>query len=604
MAKNVIIMIGDGMGWEITRAAAIQKLISEGAMGETLADFYTQGKGFGLGFQNLASFAIATNTGTYIDGNKENSALKGNPLNRETGKGVIRKGYENLSQYIYQQNSLINETPIVDIFDPSCEKRALFWENQREKLEQISGVYHQYDLSKGRNFPWQKDKLKDYVKNNFPDSANTATTLYTGVKSYNSAIGVDIYEEDVKTVAQKAREVGKSFGVVTSVPFNHATPAAAIGHVNHRNKLNEELVDAKNDNILSQILDQVQPEVILGGGHPEAIGHEGYIDLGTLEKLRNGETVYSFTERGKNAAATLAEIASSLNVNEGDKLFGVYGARGQGGNLPWLTADEDYSNTGLSSRLDVKRPLAKGETVEEFIASEINANPTLADMAKAALDVLEDNEKGFWLMIEGGDIDWAMHDNNINNAIGAVISFNNAFEVVDEWIKNNGGYEENLLIVTADHDHYLTLNENFPALIRDFGAKALTTAVDENGNPIIIQDADGNSIKKDNPDPIACGHYWGSDPDLKYGWANHTRIPVPVYFQGNGSDYIANSVGKGFEQYGFQVAGLSGLTDQVHIANTMFEAIVDEVEPRLQETIISAIKDNYFDSPSLMTSNL
>lgn len=68
MSKNVIIMIGDGMGWEITRAAAIQKQINEGATGTNISDFYTEGTGTGLSFQGLDGYAIATTSGTYIDG--------------------------------------------------------------------------------------------------------------------------------------------------------------------------------------------------------------------------------------------------------------------------------------------------------------------------------------------------------------------------------------------------------------------------------------------------------------------------------------------------------------------------------------------------------
>ncbi|VEP13852.1 hypothetical protein H1P_2220006 [Hyella patelloides LEGE 07179] len=84
-AKNVIIMIGDGMGWEIARAAAIQEAINQGHEGNTLSDFYTEGTGAGLSFQNLDGYAVATTSGTYIDGDKSNSALEGDTLERETG---------------------------------------------------------------------------------------------------------------------------------------------------------------------------------------------------------------------------------------------------------------------------------------------------------------------------------------------------------------------------------------------------------------------------------------------------------------------------------------------------------------------------------------
>ena len=116
--------------------------------------------------------------------------------------------------------------------------------------------------------------------------------------------------------------------------------------------------------------------------------------------------------------------------------------------------------------MDAVRPLEEGETDEEFIASEIDANPTLAQMTSAALDVLSDDEDGFWVSIEGGDIDWAAHDNNLDNMLGATLDFADAVEDVQDWIADNGGYEETMLIVTADHDHYFTLTDNFPQLLR------------------------------------------------------------------------------------------------------------------------------------------
>ncbi len=630
MAKNVIIMIGDGMGWEIARAAAIQKQITQGKTGATLTDFYTEGKGTGLNFQELDNYALATTSGTYIDGSKSNSALKGNTLNRETGVAVVREGFdkENLpgedangefdpAQVIgffpeLREGSI---APILGEFDPNFDERPLFAENEKGELVQVGGFLNAYDTTKGRPLPWLKDSDRDYPKNLFPDSANTATTLYSGVKTYSGAIGVDIYEDDIKTIGEKAREQGKSFGVVSSVPFNHATPASAIGYVSQRNKLtatervennkialdengvplheehgdgshegepvfeldkNGNPIPIEDDNILFQILNETQPELVLAGGHPDGRGDERYMDLGTLEQLRNGETVYTFTERGENAAGVLAEVASKIDVNAGEKLFGLYGARGQGGNLPWSTADGDYSNAGLSSRLDAVRPLKEGETDEQFIASEKDANPTLAQLTTAALDVLGDDEDGFWVSIEGGDIDWAAHDNNLDNMIGATLNFADSVEVVQDWIAENGGYEENLLIVTADHDHYFTLNEDFPELLREFGAEALTTAVDQNGNPVTETNPDGELVKVDNLDPVASGHYWGSNPDVKVGWSHHTSIPVPVYYQGAGSEYLDNSVGKGFEQYGFQVPGIEGLIDQVHIAEAQFAAFEND----------------------------
>lgn len=111
-------------------------------------------------------------------------------------------------------------------------------------------------------------------------------------------------------------------------------------------------------------------------------------------------------------------------------MLGLYGSRGQNGNLPVSSADGDYSTTGLDlftvfstegEDPDTDRPLLPGETDAEFIATEINENPTLQQLATAALDVLGKDDDGFWLMVEGGDIDWSAHDNNIDNLIGTML---------------------------------------------------------------------------------------------------------------------------------------------------------------------------------------
>lgn len=274
--------------------------------------------------------------------------------------------------------------------------------------------------------------------------------------------------------------------------------------------------------------------------------------------MKDIEYPYTFLERGENAAVVLAQTAAEIDVEAGDNLFGIYGARGQGGNLPWRTANDDYSNTGLESRLDAERPLEEGETDEEFIATELDANPTLMDMTSVALDVLGDDEDGFWLSIEGGDIDWAAHDNNLDNMLGATMDFSESVDIVMDWIEENGGYEENMLIVTADHDHYFTLTENYPELLREKGAEAMTVQVGDDGEPLTEVGEEGELLKVDNEDVSASGHYCGSDP---------------VYYQGVGSEYFEEVTGEGYEAYGEEVAGVDGFIDQVHIAEAQFNAL-------------------------------
>ena len=96
MAKNTILMIGDGMGWEVARAAAIQQQINAGNTGDRLSDFYTSGEGSGLNFQKLGGYGISTTYGTTIADSKgvfntSNSALDDTVI--ATGASPERAGF-------------------------------------------------------------------------------------------------------------------------------------------------------------------------------------------------------------------------------------------------------------------------------------------------------------------------------------------------------------------------------------------------------------------------------------------------------------------------------------------------------------------------------
>ena len=450
-----------------------------------------------------------------------------------------------------------------------------------------------YEPEKGGPNPWTpispavaaaNGYNKEYIKYSVPDSANTATSLYTGVKSYNNAIGVDIFEQNLTTILQTAAKLGKATGVVTSVPITHATPGAAIASVNRRAKYDSEAPVL--DSILQDALLEFKPTVLLGGGHPldfenrtnvGPVYNYTYIQKATYDTLKNNPTDnsygYTFLERGPDAAKKLIDTAKSIEPESGDRLLGLYGARGQNGNLPRSSANGDFSTTGLDNFSlfssattstnptpgipdpDTIRALAPGETDAQFIAREVDENPTLADLTTAALEVVSKDKDGFWMIVEGGDIDWAAHDNNMDNLIGTMNSFDKAVQTTIDWIGKNGGWRKNLLIVTADHDHYLTLNDNFPELLKAQGAEALTVP---------------------NHTPASAGHFWGSDPSVKYGWGSHTNRMVPVYYQG-GTSTLTQFIGKGFKSYGFDVPGVPGAVDQVHIYQVMLNAITAPV---------------------------
>jgi alkaline phosphatase len=567
--RNTILMIGDGMGWEITRAAAIQIAIDKSRSGKTLKDFYTQGRGAGLNMQRLKGYALSTTYGTTVAGSdgkysSNNSAL--DDSQKLTGASPVRPNFK---------------------FDPKFNP-GQSGKSSPDPTTPRSGNLVGYDPIKGGANPWTIGTDREYIKASYPDSANTATTLYTGVKSYNNAIAVDIYERPLTTILKTAATLGKSTGLVTSVPIDHATPGAAAANVNRRNKYDVNAPGATPlDNILQQELRIYQPTILLGGGHPLSntkkplpTGVEPdhtYISEATYRELNthpnNNIYKYTFRERGANAAKILAQTAAQIDPNRGQRLLGIYGARGQNGNIPVSSANNDYSTTGLDMfkvnstrglQPDTERTLAQGETNDRFIQRERNENPTLNELTSAALTVLGKDPDGFWLMIEGGDIDWAAHDNNIDNLIGTTLDFDRSVGTVINWIETHGGWERNQLIVTADHDHYFTLNDDFPDRLRRQGAEQLTAI---------------NTATES-------GHYWGSQPVVakdatgkelpetgKYGWGNHTNRPVPVYYQGYAADVLTKSIGQGFKLYDNNIPGIPGLTDQIHIYQTQLAAV-------------------------------
>ncbi len=620
---NVILMIGDGMGWQAARAAAIAK------GGRP----YTEGEGSGLSMQTLSGYTYATTYGTTIPApvsstnpaltyGTGNSALTGSdPI---TGKSPVRPGFT-FNPALNPGSAKPNPQGTATI---PCQIGAGTTGN--------GGNIVGYEPAKGGPDPWTPlspatagNYDKEYIKCSYPDSANTAATLYTGVKSYNNAMSVDIYEKaSVETILQTASRLGKSTGVVSSVPLTHATPGAAVSSVNRRNKYDSDL--PLLDSILQQAIrsdlpDRNSPDrqdvrgflptVMLGGGHPldfqnstsqstvqPADSGYTYIKKSTYNRLKsnpNNPYGYTFLERDGNVTSTndLSKIkdggdellakSHTLNPNKGDRLLGLYGARGQNGNLPFLTANGDYSATGLDAfslyataaagssatsngpqvpKPDTIRPLVKGiengqdETPAQFIAKEVKANPTLSEMTQAALNVLGKDKDGFWLMVEGGDVDWSLHDDNMDNLIGTMISFDNAVQTTIDWIENNGGWKKNVLIVTADHDHYLTLNGNFRKLLKANGAEALTYA---------------------KHTPKEAGHFFGSEPDVKYGWGSHTNRMVPVYYQGDKfklSKYIGKPVEfvdnpPGGVSKSYKIPGVPTAVDQSHIHKAMLEAL-------------------------------
>jgi alkaline phosphatase len=274
----------------------------------------------------------------------------------------------------------------------------------------------------------------------------------------------------VATIAHEVQRDGFSVGAISSVPISHATPAASYAHNVHR----DDYQDLTRDQLgLKSISHPDTPlpglDVLIGGGYghvlkgkaaksasaPDTQG-DNFVpgnlyladkDREAVDIANGGKYVVATRTAGKNGTELLKEAAEKA-VSGKHRLFGFFGVGDAKGHLPFQTADGKFDPVQ-----------GRNKEVEAYTPEDISENPTLVDMTNAAISVLSKNPKGFWLMVEAGDVDWANHNNNIDDSIGATISGDNAVKAVTDWVEKNSNWKESAVIVTADHGHYLVIEK-------------------------------------------------------------------------------------------------------------------------------------------------
>lgn len=229
---------------------------------------------------------------------------------------------------------------------------------------------------------------------NITDSAAAATALASGHKTYNGAIGVDKNKQDVKSILESARDMGKSTGLVVTSTITHATPAGFGAHDefrDHEDAIANDYIDLKDANGKPRI------DVLLGGG-------------------------------------TKHFIRSDRNLTEEFKREGYHYVT----NRSELLADNNHPQLlGLFSEQELPKMLDRTDQT-----------PSLKEMTTAALNRLSQNDKGFFLMVEGSQIDWGGHDNDIVSEMSEMTDFERAFQTAIDFAKQ---HPDTLIITTADH---------------------------------------------------------------------------------------------------------------------------------------------------------
>jgi alkaline phosphatase len=227
--------------------------------------------------------------------------------------------------------------------------------------------------------------------------------------------------------------------VVTSVEWTHATPAAHVAHNVSRNNYEE---------IGQEMIYDSAADVIMGAGHPW-FGHDGQpLDEPNTFKYVGGEDTWNDL-----VAGTAGGDADGDGV---DDLWTLIQTRAEFQALmSGPTPKRVVGTAQVYQTLQVNR--SGDYYADPYVEPLIDSVPTLEEMTKAAINILDDDPDGFFLMVEGGAVDWASHGNGSGRMIEEHIDYDNAVAAVVDWVQTNSNWGETLLIVTGDHETgYLT----------------------------------------------------------------------------------------------------------------------------------------------------
>ncbi len=426
--KHLFIVWFDGMDYEATRAAAIART----------GKVYSAGKGSGLTFQDY------------------------------TAEGSAQFGYY--------------------VTSPTHDKNTPDYDTQTVKIPPESAPGG-YDPTIAGPNPWTPGPLKapGYLKGQsgnkadkdgvaavggvihaYTDSSTSAGEFATGAKAYNNGINVTDDGKFPPTVFNQLQAQGWKVGTVTSVAFDHASPAAMYAHNVHRDDYQDLARDMLGLTSIAQTngREPAHPglDVVIGTGFgltgkavdmarqqgKNAVEGNAHItdeDKARIDVKNGGKYVVVQTTANVNGSKALLEAADQAAKN-GHRLFGFYG-KTTFTHLPYRTADGGFDpSPGLNGKS------------EKYTREDLAETPSLVDLTQAALKVLASKpDQPFALFVEAGDVDFALHDNNLDNAVGAILSGDDAVKAVIAWVEKNSNWDDSALIVTADHGHYLVIDK-------------------------------------------------------------------------------------------------------------------------------------------------
>ena len=333
---------------------------------------------------------------------------------------------------------------------------------------QIRGESGEENRLSFENFPYSALSKTYSVNQQTSDSAPTMSAIITGVKTDEGILSVNqrvvrgdyrtVKGNETKTFLEMAEEAGKSTGIVSTARLTHATPAACYAHSPDRDwESDKDIFDRSKDAAEGKFPDIARQliefnygdglEVALGGGRskflPKQTQDPEYADR-TGERLDTRNLPNEWTTKYKDSAFVWNKAQfDAIDAKKTKHLLGLF----------------------ERSHMQYEHDRSKDKGGE----------PSLSEMTTKAIDVLSNNKKGFFLMVEAGRIDHSHHDGNAYRALTDSIELSNAVRAALSKVN----LEETLIIVTADHSHTFTMagyparGNNIMGLVREVDDKGL-----------------------------------------------------------------------------------------------------------------------------------
>lgn len=242
------------------------------------------------------------------------------------------------------------------------------------------------------------------------DSAAAASAWATGIKHSNGQLSWRHASDRPATILEYAKSRQRATGLVATSGITHSTPAAFAAHVSSRYAQGE---------VARQYIEETQVDVLLGGGFGNNALATGYAAINKKALIDS-----AVAEHGYCLITNMLELAKAVDANA-PKVLGLFTAEAKTPERFRVTPDVPYPSS----------------------------EPTLEEMTTAALELLGKDPEGFFLMVEGSQVDHANHANDYPYQLSELLGFNSAVASVLNWVDATPTRRrDTLVIIIADHE--------------------------------------------------------------------------------------------------------------------------------------------------------